>query len=155
MKNLLVLLLPISFCIISCGGNTQGEAQVNTNNEQAINTVSLEGEGDAVLDTANAPIVSMETDTYSFGEVKEGEKVSHEYKFTNTGKTPLIINSVNASCGCTTPYYPKQPINPGEDFTIDVVFDTSSQPGMQHKVITMVSNAYPSQTVFHLKGEVK
>lgn len=153
MKNLLLLLLSTSFFVVSCGSNTQEGSQGSLDSTEGV-TAEFSTEG-AVVDTANAPVVYQETDTYSFGEVKEGEKVSHEYAFTNTGKTPLIINSVRASCGCTTPYYPKQPIKPGEDFTIDVVFDTSNQPGMQHKVITMESNAYPSQTIFHLKGEVK
>lgn len=152
MKNLL-LLLSTSFFAVSCGSGAQEGDQGNLDSTEAA-TIELSAES-AVVDTANAPIVYQETDTYSFGEVKEGEKVSHEYAFTNTGKTPLIINSVRASCGCTTPYYPKQPIKPGEEFTIDVVFDTSNQPGMQHKVITMESNAHPSQTIFHLKGEVK
>jgi len=153
MKNLLLLLLSTSFFVVSCGSNTQKGGQRSLDSAETVNTESLQG--NAVVDTANAPIVYQETDTYSFGEVKEGEKVSHKYAFTNTGKTPLIINFVRASCGCTTPYYPKQPIKPGEEFTVDVVFDTSNQPGMQHKVITMESNAYPSQTIFHLKGEVK
>jgi hypothetical protein len=153
MKNLLFLLLSSSFLVASCGNNAQEGSQESSSNVQTANT-ELSGSS-LEIDTANAAIVYMETDTYNFGEVKEGEKVSHEYAFKNTGKTPLIINSVRASCGCTTPYYPKQPINPGEEFTIDVVFDTSNQPGMQHKVISMESNAYPSQTIFHLKGEVK
>lgn len=153
MKNLLILLFSASFFVVSCGNSTQEGTQGNLDSAEAITPES--STETAVVDTANAPIVYQETDTYSFGEVKEGEKVSHEYAFINTGKTPLIINSVRASCGCTTPYYPKQPIKPGEEFTIDVVFDTSNQPGMQHKVITMESNAYPSQTIFHLKGEVK
>jgi len=153
MKKLLILLLSISFFVASCGNNTQNGEQNGVANTEMSAAGSMEV--NTGVDSLNAPIVSMETDTYSFGEVKEGEKVSHEYTFTNTGKTPLIINSVRASCGCTTPYYPKHPIKPGEEFTIDVVFDTNSQPGMQHKVITMESNAYPSQTIFHLKGEVK
>src|SRR5690606_26641838 len=110
---------------------------------------------EATADTTNSPIVSAENDTHDFGTVKEGEKVSHQYVFTNTGKTPLIISSVRASCGCTTPDYSKQPIKPGEQGKVEVVFDSNNQPGMQHKVITMTSNANPSQTIFHLKGEVK
>ncbi|HUH19728.1 DUF1573 domain-containing protein [Albibacterium sp.] len=151
MKNL-ILVLSASFFLASCGSGSQDSEQGNID---STGSVATESSVEASVDTTNAPIVYQETDTYSFGEVKEGEKVSHEYAFTNTGKTPLIINSVRASCGCTTPYYPKHPIKPGEEFTIDVVFDTSNQPGLQHKVITMESNAYPSQTIFHLKGEVK
>lgn len=152
MKNL-ILVLSASFFLASCGSGSQDSEQGSI--DDSTGSVATESSVEAAVDTTNAPIVYQETDTYSFGEVKEGEKVSHEYSFTNTGKTPLIINSVRASCGCTTPYYPKHPIKPGEEFTIDVVFDTSNQPGLQHKVITMESNAYPSQTIFHLKGEVK
>ncbi len=151
MKNLIIL-LSASFFLASCGSGSQDSGQGNID---ITGSVATESSVEASVDTTNAPVVYQETDTYSFGEVKEGEKVSHKYAFTNTGKTPLIINSVRASCGCTTPYYPKHPIKPGEEFTIDVVFDTSNQPGLQHKVITMESNAYPSQTIFHLKGEVK
>lgn len=152
MKNLLLLFISGSFLIASCSSGGQETQDTSDNSESSTTSISSET---LDIDTANAPIVYQETDTYSFGEAKEGDKVSHEYSFTNTGKTPLIINSVRASCGCTTPYYPKHPIMPGEEFTVEVIFDTENQPGMQHKVITMESNAYPSQTIFHLKGEVK
>lgn len=124
---------------------------------------TTEGTAETVTESASTPetgaaefaVVEIENDTYDFGVVNEGEKVKHEYVFTNTGNTPLIISSVRASCGCTTPNYPKEPINPGEQSKIEVVFDTSNQPGMQHKVITMLSNTEDSQTIFHLKGQVK
>jgi len=151
MKKILFISL-ISVIAISCGNNTN-ETATGDGNTGNLSSEIVVAENE--VDTANAPIVEVENDTFTFGEAKEGEKVTHEYSFTNTGKTPLIISSVNASCGCTTPNYPKQPIKPGETSKIEVVFDTKNQPGMQHKVITMISNAHPSQTIFHLKGEVK
>jgi len=153
MKKILFASL-VSVIAISCGSNAK-ETAVNTEVEIAEAPHSDVSVEENLIDTVNAPIIEIENDTYTFGEAKEGEKVRHEYAFTNTGKTPLIISSVNASCGCTTPNYPKQPIKPGETAKIEVVFDTKNQPGMQHKVITMISNAHPSQTIFHLKGEVK
>jgi len=150
MKKLLIFSM-VSLFAISCGSNAK--ETTNEGNEEAISSELSVTEN--AVDTLNAPIVQVENDTYTFGEAKEGEKVTHEYAFTNTGKTPLIISSVNASCGCTTPNYPKQPIKPGETAKIEVVFDTKNQPGMHHKVITMTSNAHPTQTIFHLKGEVK
>jgi len=149
MKKISFLLVTSLF-ILSCSNTTKEGSQ--TGNENGELTSSLD---EVVADTANAPTVSVENDTYDFGTIKEGEKVNHEYVFTNTGETPLIINSVSASCGCTTPNYPKQPVKPGEQGKVEVVFDSNNQPGMQHKVITMTSNANPSQTIFHLKGEVK
>lgn len=147
IKSILVLLI-VSVFAVSCSTN----ASTNDNNT-SVKTESTESV--EATDVTEFAVVEVESDTYDFGVVNEGEKVKHEYVFTNTGSTPLIINSVRASCGCTTPNYPKEPIKPGEQSKIEVVFDTSNQPGMQHKVITMLSNTEESQTIFHLKGQVK
>src|SRR5690606_2047567 len=82
---------------------------------------------DAVLEVAD--------DSYDFGTVKEGEKIEHEFRFTNTGSSPLIISNVQASCGCTTPEYSKNPIAPGDQGLVKVVFNSAGQLGKQHKVI--------------------
>src|SRR5690606_24954141 len=103
----------------------------------------------------NAPVVAVAEDTHDFGQANEGDKVTHVFEFTNEGQTPLIISSVQASCGCTTPDYPKQPIKPGESSKIEVELKTSKHPGMQHKVTMMSSNVTPKQTICQLKGEVK
>ena len=50
---------------------------------------------------------------HDFGKIKQGTPVSHEFKFTNKGKVPLIIANVRASCGCTTPDWSKDPVPPG------------------------------------------
>lgn len=143
----LTMLALVSLFVISCSSNASPNA--DSSDQKSINVESAE------TNTADYAVLEVENDTYDFGVVSEGDKVKHEYVFTNTGTTPLIINSVRASCGCTTPNYPKEPIKPGEQSKIEVVFDTSNQPGMQHKVITMLANTEDSQTIFHLKGEVK
>ena len=102
---------------------------------------------DAVLEVAD--------DSYDFGTVKEGEKVEHEFRFTNTGSSPLIISNVQASCGCTTPEYSKNPIAPGDQGLVKVVFNSAGQLGKQHKVITVTSNSASTNTLLHLRGEVK
>ncbi len=150
MKNLL-LLVPVALLIVSCGGQASEREQ---NTAVAESSVADNSEQLAEVNE-NAPVVAVAEDTHDFGQANEGDKVTHVFEFTNEGQTPLIISSVQASCGCTTPDYPKQPIKPGESSKIEVVFNTSNQPGMQHKVITMISNANPNQTIFHLKGEVK
>jgi len=150
MKNLL-LLVPVALLIVSCGGQASEREQDAASAESSV----TESGEQSVEMNENAAVVAVEEDTYDFGQANEGDKVKHVFEFTNAGQTPLIISSVQASCGCTTPDYPKQPIKPGERSQIEVVFNTSNQPGMQHKVITMISNANPNQTIFHLKGEVK
>jgi len=66
-------------------------------------------------------------DTYDFGEVMEGEKVVHVYKFENTGKEPLVISNAKGSCGCTVPEWPREPIPVGGSGSIRVQFDSKGK----------------------------
>jgi len=100
------------------------------------------------------PQITFEEPEFNFGEVPEGNKVQHLFKFKNTGKAPLIISGASASCGCTVPSYPKKPIEPGETEEVTVVFDTKNKAGNQMKVVTITANTNPSQTEIALKGLV-
>ena len=98
--------------------------------------------------------VHMLDSIYDFGKVTEGTKVVYNYHFVNTGKKPLVIASARASCGCTVPEKPEEPVKPGETGTLKVVFNSADRPGPTHKTITVVSNAYPAFPVLELTGEV-
>lgn len=102
----------------------------------------------------NASVVTFERDIYDFGKIEQGEKVQHDFKFKNTGKSPLIISNATATCGCTIPETPKEPILPGAEGVIKVVFNSTVKMGMQDKVITVTSNANPNVNTVHLVGEV-
>ncbi len=102
----------------------------------------------------DAPVMTFETTSYDFGKIKEGEKVVYEFKFTNTGKTPLIISDASATCGCTVPEVPKEPVKPGAEGVIKVVFDSMGKGGVQDKVVTVTSNGNPNINDVHLVGEV-
>lgn len=97
---------------------------------------------------------SFDEVNYNFGKIKEGESVTHSFTFTNTGSAPLIITSATATCGCTVPEYPAQPIKPGEKGTIKVVFNSRGKMGKQDKVVTILSNAKPAMDNLHMIGEV-
>ena len=101
-------------------------------------------------------VAKMEFDemVYDFGSVKQGTKVSHTYKFTNTGQVPLIITDARSTCGCTVPTYPKTPIEPGKGGEIKVVFDTSNFSERQGKPITIIANTYPNKTKLMIKGDI-
>lgn len=103
---------------------------------------------------SNEPIMKFEEATYDFGKIKQGEKVSNEFKFKNIGKVPLIISDAKASCGCTTPEFTREPIKPGETGTIKVTFDSAGKTGLQDKVITIIANTNPEQNNVHLIGEI-
>lgn len=106
-------------------------------------------------DTVNvAKLVFSET-SFNFGEVEEGKVVTHEYRFVNEGKVPLLIGNAKSTCGCTVPKWPKEPIEPGRGGTISVRFNTSGKTKQQRKPITITANTYPSKSVVYLEGFVK
>ncbi|HOY71753.1 MAG TPA: DUF1573 domain-containing protein, partial [Tenuifilaceae bacterium] len=67
---------------------------------------------------------------HDYGVIKEDDGVAYyEFQFSNTGSTPLIIQRVETSCGCTTPDWPKEPIAPGKNGRIKVGYNPSGRPG--------------------------
>lgn len=105
----------------------------------------------AAQDTTTVQIIDS---LYNFGTATEGEKVTYNFRFKNTGKKPLIITNTTASCGCTVPEKPEKPIFPGETAFIKVVFNSKGKVGHNEKTITVTSNANPAFPPLLLKGEV-
>lgn len=112
----------------------------------------------AIAPTTQAPAskaaITFTADAFDFGTVPQGTPVTHVFSFKNTGKEPLVLSAVNASCGCTTPEWPKEPVAPGATATIKATYNAAN-PGTFTKTITVVSNAANPQTVLTIKGEVK
>lgn len=88
---------------------------------------------------------------WDFGTIVEGESVEHTFKFKNVGKGDLIISNCSASCGCTIPQWPKEPIAPGEEESIKVVFNSAGKSGAQTKDITILANTNPVKTLLQIK----
>ena len=91
--------------------------------------------------SANGAVIAFEEDRYDFGDIHQGDKVEHVFKFENTGNEPLIITNVQTTCGCTAPKWPRDPIAPGQSSELTVAFNSTGKIGRQNKVITVVSNA--------------
>jgi hypothetical protein len=88
------------------------------------------------------PVIAWEKSTFDFGDVPQGDKVEHTFKFKNTGTEPLIITNVQVTCGCTTPKgWARDPIAPGQSGEITIAFNSLGKFGKQNKVVTVVSNA--------------
>ena len=86
--------------------------------------------------------ITWDKSTHDFGEIVQGEKVYHIFKFTNTGTEPLVITNVEVTCGCTTPKgWPRDPVNPGGKGEIEIKFDSTHKMGRLTKVVVIVSNA--------------
>jgi hypothetical protein len=100
------------------------------------------------------PVMSFESTEYDFGTVDEGEVVEYTFRFTNTGKAPLLINKATATCGCTVPKWPKQPVGVGEAGVISVKFNTTNKPNMQTKYVNINANTKPEITRLKISGNV-
>ena len=75
----------------------------------------------AVAMTAQEPVMTFEKTEHDFGKIDEaGGRVSTEFVFKNEGMAPLVLSNVRASCGCTTPSWTKEPVEPGQTGTITV-----------------------------------
>ena len=126
-----------SVLLTACGGETKQ----TENTEQATAEVKL-----AEFDFA--------IDEYNFGTIIQGEKVSYSFKFKNTGENDLIITNAKGSCGCTVPNYSEEPVAPGAEGVIDVVFDSTGKGGKQRKTVTLTANTVPTKMNLIIKGEV-
>ena len=88
--------------------------------------------------------------------IKEADgKVSHTFEVSNTGDMPLVITRVIASCGCTTPEWPKEPVAPGKKAQIKVTFDPAGRPGPFTKTISVYSNGKTGSFIMNIRGEVE
>jgi len=92
--------------------------------------------------------------THDFGQIPQGKPVTAEFKFTNVGKVPLVLSSVNASCGCTTPDWSKDPIAPGKTGYIKATFNAAAA-GAFNKSVTVNANVEGGATYLTIKGEVQ
>ncbi len=137
-----------------------GDASVTPGSTDGANLTTPSG-ADAVANPAEpaaptGPTTTMEFEEseFDFGVVDAGEKVTHVYKFSNSGNEPLIISNAKGSCGCTVPSWPKEPIPPGGSGEIKVQFDSKNKKGKQSKRVTITANTDPAQTFLTIKGEV-
>ncbi len=91
---------------------------------------------------------------HDYGTIKQGADGGCEFKFTNSGKEPLIITNCQGSCGCTVPSCPKEPILPGKTGVIKVHYDTK-RVGPISKTVSVQSNAIAGTQTIQIKGTVE
>ena len=109
----------------------------------------------AVAMMAQQPVITFEKTDHDFGKINEADgKVTTIFTFKNEGMEPLVLSNVRASCGCTTPKWPRQPIEPGETGEITVTYNPNGRPGRFTKTVTITSNATEPTTRVTIKGEV-
>lgn len=98
--------------------------------------------------------IRFEEMEHQYGTIVKGGNGDCEFTFWNDGDEPLILQSVKASCGCTTPKYTQKPVLPGQKGTIGVHYNTNNVGGFS-KTVTVTSNAVNNQrVVLRIKGNV-
>jgi hypothetical protein len=142
------------FASCSSDGDNKQVSEIRTQSPIADivrNPITADGE----MDTVNIAKISFEQTVYNFGTVQVGAMVKQEFKFTNTGKIPLLISDCRSTCGCTVPEWPKHSIMPGESGSILVQFNTEGRKYDQDRPITVIANTYPKNTIVRLQGHVE
>ena len=131
MKRVFLLILFAGLVLTACNNDNPASKIKDENVKEAKQKLS---------EMKKFPKMEFEYKEVDFGTHDEGEILDTVFKFTNTGEVPLVISNVKTSCGCTTPYWPKKPIKPGESDVIKVKFNSNHKRGNQVKTITIHTN---------------
>jgi hypothetical protein len=145
MKYFSILFLSAAL-FFSCAGDKKDDKI-----DASLVNVSQNGDGTT---TGNLPVITFTETEFDFGKMTQGERVLHDFTFTNTGKGQLIISNVTTTCGCTIAEKPKDPIAPGKTGKIKVEFNSDGKSGEVMRQITVVSNCEPNAATLKIKATV-
>lgn len=98
------------------------------------------------VETKPAEVVQLKEISYDFGKIQQGRPVTHNFELVNIGKEPLMLENVQASCGCTTPEWTKDAIQPGASSVIKVGYNAAAE-GQFAKTITITYNNHQFKTL--------
>ena len=110
---------------------------------------------DITQDPTAQSVITFSKLTHDFGTILEGEKVVCYFDYENTGKSDLMIHSVEATCGCTTPDWSSEPVKFGDSKSLKIIFDATGRSGAQRKVVTVMSNASNELVKLTIKANIE
>lgn len=100
------------------------------------------------------PELKFSEDFFDFGSIAEGEIVSHTFHFHNIGSDILVVKDLIPDCGCTLPKIDKKELKPGEESTVEVIFNSAGWSGSQYKSVTLRTNAPIREKSVTIKANV-
>jgi hypothetical protein len=115
---------------------------------------ALLGVWSAVAQSGDMPLQFTETE-WDYGTIDEGDgAVTHRFTFRNTGHTPIAVDRVISSCGCTTPNYSRTPVQPSKEGAVTVNFDPTGYEGAFSKSVVVLSGGGKWRNTLIIKGVV-
>ena len=142
MHKLYIYFFVVTVAFISC--KESAASKVKQNNVEKAKERDLKSE--------SLPVAKFDTEVYDFGTIMEGDVVETSFVITNNGKSDLIITNAKASCGCTVPTWPKEPIKAGASGTIEVKFNSRGKKNKQSKAITLTTNTANGREIVKITG---
>ena len=154
-----------AFALTSCKDAPKNDARESLATTSTTNPVTPSPAATPVNQGAAAAIpagpltsISFDEKAFDFGDIKDGEKVTHVFTFKNTGDEPLIISNAKGSCGCTVPDWPREPIPVGGSGELKVVYDSKNKGSVEGKPetkkVTVTANTDPAQSFLDIKAKV-
>ena len=103
--------------------------------------------------TKTEDIVKFNAETHSFGKIKQNVPVTYYFEIKNISDKAVVVENASASCGCTVPEKPDQPINPGETAKLKVVYNAAVVGPIKKEVYVKFAGV-ETQKVLYITGEV-
>jgi len=160
MKNLVLFFAAVVFAAFTVNGQVSTTNRAPEKKPKEKSVVNKEHQKGKPVQTKvennnpNAPDIRFEKMVHDYGTLEQHGDGHCEFKFTNTGKEPLILSNVRSSCGCTVPTWPRQPVLPGQSEVIKVKYDTK-RVGTINKSVHVYSNGKTSPLTLKIKGKVE
>ena len=142
-KSILIVAVLSAFIFTSCKENAADK----------VNEENVAAAADRDAKAGEYPVMTFEETEFDFGTIDQGTPVEHVFKFTNTGKAPLVIVDAKSSCGCTVPQFTKDPVAPGDTGEMLVKFNGSGKNQVS-KTVTITANTESGKETIKIKAFV-
>lgn len=141
----------VAIGLTSCKDKASDKMEDKDNSEMASSDAK-----DMAADNKQEGHAAMKFDDemFDFGTINEGDVVTHNFTFTNTGDEPLVITKAKGSCGCTIPNPPKEAIAPGEKGEMMVKFNSNGKKNNQMKTVRITANTKTGTEMIKIKAFV-
>jgi hypothetical protein len=142
-KSILIVAVLSAFIFTSCKQDASDK----------VNEENVAAAADRDAKAGEYPVMTFEEKEFDFGTIAQGTPQEHVFKFTNTGKAPLVIVDAKSSCGCTVPSFTKEPVAPGDSGELLVKFNGSGKNQVS-KTVTITANTESGKETVQIKAFV-